>query len=155
MNLDIRCLSLESTQRLMNHHPGVGETKPFSRLATGQQQSTHACGLTDAHGADIGTHKLHGVVDCQTGAYRAAGRINTPVLAESILRKKQADLIGLARMLLVDPQWVHKARDGREAEIVQCKKCDACMSNVMQGKSVLCAAWPEGKMAAVKEKLGI
>ena len=79
----------------------------------------------------------------------AAGRINSPSLAENILSTSQADLIGLARMLLVDPEWVIKARSGREAEIIQCKKCDACMSSVMQGQSVLCAAWSKEKLTAV------
>jgi 2,4-dienoyl-CoA reductase (NADPH2) len=35
----------------------------------------------------------------------AAGRISTPARAESILQAKKADLVGLARVLWVDPQW--------------------------------------------------
>ena len=37
-----------------------------------------------------------------------AGRITGPGLAERILEEDQADLIGLARMILTDPDWVHK-----------------------------------------------
>jgi len=37
-----------------------------------------------------------------------AGRISTPLRAESILQEKKADLIGLARMLWVDPDWPKK-----------------------------------------------
>jgi NADPH2 dehydrogenase len=41
-----------------------------------------------------------------------AGRISTPARAESILKDKKADLIGLARMLWADPYWPKKAREG-------------------------------------------
>jgi NADPH2 dehydrogenase len=72
----------------------------------------------------------------------AAGRISTPAKAEAILKAKQADLIGLARMLWVDPQWVVKAREGRDQAIVKCNpKCDACMQLVMQGKPAFCPRW--------------
>ncbi|MCF8061615.1 MAG: NADH:flavin oxidoreductase [Deltaproteobacteria bacterium] len=76
----------------------------------------------------------------------AAGRISTPSLAESILEKGQADLIGLARMLWVDPDWVNKAREGRDASIVKCSpKCNACMELVMQGKPAYCPKWRKEK----------
>ena len=83
-----------------------------------------------------------------------AGRISHPGLAEEILEEDQADLIGLARVILADPDWVRKAREGREEEIIHCKtNCDACMTQVMGGRSVICAAWPKEKRSEVKEKL--
>ena len=83
-----------------------------------------------------------------------AGRITGPGLAERILEEDQADLIGLARMILTDPDWVRKAREGREQEILECRTgCDVCMSQVMGGRGVICAAWPSEKRAQVKQKL--
>jgi len=71
-----------------------------------------------------------------------AGRISTPGLAESILTAKKADLIGLARMLWVDPQWPTKAREGREKAIIKCSpKCDACLQRVMHGQPAFCPKW--------------
>lgn len=82
----------------------------------------------------------------------AAGRISTPALAESVLEKGQADLIGLARMLWVDPDWVKKARDGRDASIVKCSpKCNACMELIMQGKPALCPKWRKEKRAEYRK----
>ncbi len=82
----------------------------------------------------------------------AAGRISTPTLAESILEKGRADLIGLARMLWVDPDWVRKAREGRDAAIVKCSpKCNACMELVMQGKPAFCPKWRKEKRAEYRE----
>ncbi len=75
-----------------------------------------------------------------------AGRISTPALAESILKEKKADLIGLARMLWVDPEWARKARQGRDRSILKCSpKCDACLQLVMQGKPALCPRWKKEK----------
>jgi 2,4-dienoyl-CoA reductase (NADPH2) len=82
----------------------------------------------------------------------AAGRISTPALAESILEKGQADLIGLARMLWVDPDWVGKAREGRDASIVKCgTRCNACLELVMQGKPALCPKWRKEKRSEYRE----
>jgi NADPH2 dehydrogenase len=78
----------------------------------------------------------------------AAGRISTPMKAESILREKKADLIGLARMLWVDPEWPKKARKGRDRSIIKCSpKCDACQQMVMQGKPAYCPRWSRERRA--------
>jgi 2,4-dienoyl-CoA reductase (NADPH2) len=71
-----------------------------------------------------------------------AGRISTPARAESILRNRKADLIGLARVLWVDPEWPRKARRGQDGSIRKCSpNCDACTKLVMQGKSAFCPRW--------------
>ena len=76
----------------------------------------------------------------------AAGRISTPARAESILTQGKADLIGLARVLWVDPQWPQKARSGEDRSILYCSpKCDACMQLVMQGKPAFCPRWSKEK----------
>jgi len=82
----------------------------------------------------------------------AAGRISTPAKAESILQKKSADLIGLARMLWVDPEWPKKARRGDDRSILKCSpKCDACLQLVIQGKPAFCPKWIKEKRAAYRE----
>jgi len=86
----------------------------------------------------------------------AAGRIATPADAERILLTGQADLIGLARVLLADPEWPRKAREGRENEINPCRtNCDTCLKLVMQQKPVTCAAWNESRKKKFKELLRI
>jgi NADPH2 dehydrogenase len=78
----------------------------------------------------------------------AAGRISTPLKAESILSEKKADLIGLARMLWVDPEWPKKARKGEDRSIIKCSpKCDACFQLVMQGKPAYCPRWSKERRA--------
>jgi 2,4-dienoyl-CoA reductase (NADPH2) len=81
-----------------------------------------------------------------------AGRISTPALAESILKEKKADLIGLARMLWVDPEWPQKARQGQDRSIRKCSpKCNACLQLVMQGKPGLCPKWTKDKRERYRE----
>jgi 2,4-dienoyl-CoA reductase-like NADH-dependent reductase (Old Yellow Enzyme family) len=76
------------------------------------------------------------------------GRINDPYVAAEILAKKQADLIGLGRPLLCDPDFVKKTMEGRVSEIRRCTACCYCFDTLVQtvrGESVSlkCALNPE------------
>jgi 2,4-dienoyl-CoA reductase-like NADH-dependent reductase (Old Yellow Enzyme family)/thioredoxin reductase len=53
----------------------------------------------------------------------AVGRIVDPFQAETILEDGVADLIGMARAHLADPEFANKAREGRFGEINQCIGC--------------------------------
>jgi 2,4-dienoyl-CoA reductase (NADPH2) len=83
-----------------------------------------------------------------------AGRISTAVLAESILEEKNADLIGLARVLWADPEWPEKVKQGREDDIVHCSPdCgDTCTKLVMKKKPAFCVNWPHDKMKNWKDR---
>lgn len=48
------------------------------------------------------------------------GRITDPVLAESILEQNQADIVGMTRANIADPELPNKAREGRLGEIRPC-----------------------------------
>jgi mycofactocin system FadH/OYE family oxidoreductase 2 len=50
----------------------------------------------------------------------ATGRINDPVLAEKILANGQADMIGMVRAQICDPNFSRKAKEGRLEEIRYC-----------------------------------
>lgn len=67
-----------------------------------------------------------------------AGRIPHPRIAETIISGEQADLIGLSRPLLRDPNWVIKAKEGREKEITRCTYCNECMDRLIQDEPGLC-----------------
>jgi len=70
-----------------------------------------------------------------------SGRIVSPILAEKILQKKEADLIGLGRPLLADANWIRKAKSNEK--IVGCRNCNTCFRNVVLGESVICDRWPK------------
>jgi len=59
-----------------------------------------------------------------------AYRINDPVLAEEILSSGKADLIGMARAFLADPELPNKAKEGRLEDIRTCTACCYCLDQV-------------------------
>ncbi|MBU1154954.1 MAG: NADH:flavin oxidoreductase, partial [Proteobacteria bacterium] len=76
----------------------------------------------------------------------SAGRMQDPALAEAALAEGKADLIGLARVLLADPLWPSKAKEGRAEEIVPCEpSCSLCFSRVAKGQPIFCSQWPKEK----------
>jgi len=56
----------------------------------------------------------------------AVGRINDPLIAEEILKKGKADLVGMARPLVADPDLPDKICKGQLKEIRKCLACNAC-----------------------------
>jgi len=81
-----------------------------------------------------------------------AGRVRTPGLAREALERGQADLIGLGRPLLADPDLPRKAREGREEAIVLCAAChQGCLAELRKGQSTSCMFNPEtGREAEVR-----
>ncbi|MEA1872323.1 MAG: FAD-dependent oxidoreductase, partial [Chloroflexota bacterium] len=61
----------------------------------------------------------------------AAYRINDPVLAEHVLSQGKADLIGMARALVADPEFPNKAKEERMDEIRPCIACSRCLEEVL------------------------
>jgi 2,4-dienoyl-CoA reductase (NADPH2) len=67
----------------------------------------------------------------------AVGRLN-PELGEWILQKGKADLIGLARRLLADPELPNKVASGRLEDIAYCTACLWCFHTFAKGDPVRC-----------------
>lgn len=58
------------------------------------------------------------------------GNIRNPQVAEDILERGDADLIGMGRGLIADPEWVNKVSFGDEKEIRKCISCNiGCAGN--------------------------
>jgi 2,4-dienoyl-CoA reductase-like NADH-dependent reductase (Old Yellow Enzyme family) len=72
-----------------------------------------------------------------------AGRIVDPVQAEDILAKNQADMIGMARANICDPEMPNKAREGRVDEIRHCIGCnEGCWRRSAAILPITCALNP-------------
>jgi 2,4-dienoyl-CoA reductase-like NADH-dependent reductase (Old Yellow Enzyme family)/thioredoxin reductase len=61
------------------------------------------------------------------------GRINDPYLAAEILERGDADLIGIGRAILCDPDFVRKTAEGKTDEIRRCTACCHCFDQIMKG----------------------
>lgn len=73
-----------------------------------------------------------------------AGRINQPQTAEQVLAAGQADVIGMTRALIADPEMPNKARAGRPDDIRACIACNqACIGHFHMGYPISCIQHPE------------
>lgn len=82
----------------------------------------------------------------------AAGRIPNAEVAESLLRKGEADLVAVGRPTLCDPFWPNKSREGREREILKCVYCNRCKEADEAFQKVYCAQWARKDGRAVPPK---
>lgn len=58
------------------------------------------------------------------------GNIRSPQVAEDILARGDADLIGIGRGLIAEPEWANKVRAGRLEEVCPCISCNiGCAGN--------------------------
>jgi 2,4-dienoyl-CoA reductase-like NADH-dependent reductase (Old Yellow Enzyme family) len=122
--------------------PRIGETAyPY----TGR--SGEACMPNHKMPAGANIHLAAGI----KGALNAAGfhvpvigtgKINSSDFAESILRDGKADLIGMARAHLCDPDWTRKARAGAQSEIRACDYKNVCeLLYDQRHEKVVCKLW--------------
>jgi 2,4-dienoyl-CoA reductase-like NADH-dependent reductase (Old Yellow Enzyme family) len=73
-----------------------------------------------------------------------AGRINQPQEAEAILAAGQADMCGMTRAMIADPEMPAKAARGAVDDIRACIGCNqACIGHFHKGLPVSCIQHPE------------
>ena len=73
-----------------------------------------------------------------------AGRINQPQEAEAILAGGAADVCGMTRALICDPDMPVKAEEGRTDDIRACIACNqACIGHFHRGVPISCIQHPE------------
>lgn len=73
-----------------------------------------------------------------------AGRINQPQIAEQVLATGQADMCGMTRAMISDPEMPAKARTGQADDIRACVACNqACIGHMLNGYPISCIQRPE------------
>ncbi|MDO5501110.1 MAG: tRNA-dihydrouridine synthase, partial [Propionibacteriaceae bacterium] len=73
----------------------------------------------------------------------ACGNI-TPESGEAILARGGADMIGIGRGLIADPEIINKIKAGQAKRIRPCIRCNQlCTGNAFMGKAIGCAVNPE------------
>jgi 2,4-dienoyl-CoA reductase-like NADH-dependent reductase (Old Yellow Enzyme family) len=71
----------------------------------------------------------------------ATGGISTFEQAEAILKNGQADIVGLARQALADPDWFVKVKLGRGQEVRRCTYTNYCEALDQAHRPVTCKLW--------------
>ena len=73
-----------------------------------------------------------------------AGRINQPQIAEQVLASEQADMCGMTRAMICDPELANKSKQGRVDDIRACIGCNqACIGHFHLGFPISCIQHPE------------
>ncbi|HEX3183969.1 MAG TPA: NADH:flavin oxidoreductase [Pyrinomonadaceae bacterium] len=71
----------------------------------------------------------------------ATGGISTFAQAEQILHSGQADIVGMARQALADPDWFVKVKLGRGSEVRRCTYTNYCEALDQAHRPVTCKLW--------------
>jgi 2,4-dienoyl-CoA reductase-like NADH-dependent reductase (Old Yellow Enzyme family) len=71
----------------------------------------------------------------------AAGGITTFEQAEEILQRGDADIVGMARQALADPDWFVKVKEGRGGEVRRCNYTNYCEALDQAHRAVTCKLW--------------
>lgn len=79
----------------------------------------------------------------------ASSRIRTPDEAETLLANGTADLIGLTRALVSDPDWPAKAVRGDARAIRECIYCNVCWHAISNGSPIACVQNPHAGREAM------
>lgn len=94
----------------------------------------------------------------------AAGRITDPEMAEAILKRGDADMVGMTRAQISDPELVAKLKSGRAADIRPCIGANLCIAQAMASKPIRCihnpmtgreAAWSAAHEASPPRRVAI
>jgi mycofactocin system FadH/OYE family oxidoreductase 2 len=73
----------------------------------------------------------------------APGRLGTPQEAEQVLADGQADMVGVARALIADPEWLLKVQQGRAEDIRHCTYTNQqCLAHIFRGLPIGCIQNP-------------
>lgn len=106
---------------------------------TGGWHETTVPQITMAAPRGAFTYLARGIREAVSVPVIACNRINDPLLAEEILVNDIADLVGMARAMIADPELVVKTAAGRFGEIRKCIGCNqGCLDAVFTMKPVGC-----------------
>ncbi len=78
-----------------------------------------------------------------------AGRVNTPEVGEEMIAGGFADVVGMTRAGIADPEFANKAQSGRATEIRRCIGCNRCIGQSIRNdapdafKKPVCSVNPE------------
>jgi len=136
----------------------AGPTLAEAQVMAGWLEEAGVCGFHVAlanHGGigetipAMGTQPFGCFVDLAAGIKRvsrvpvtAVGRILQPQFAARVVESGQADLVGIGRGLIADPEWPRKVQRGQLGELRLCIMCNHCASSLMTQHPLRCTVNP-------------
>ena len=130
------CAALDGDGRLDYFNVTAGSSASLG----GSVHITPPMGLSAGYVAPYGA----AVRERVTRPIIVTGRINQPQVAEQILAAGQADLCGMTRALICDPEMPNKAAADRLDDIRACIACNqSCIGRAHKGLGISCLQHPE------------
>jgi mycofactocin system FadH/OYE family oxidoreductase 2 len=127
--------SLEATGRV--HYLSVIAGTNLDRF----QRVAHWPATPAPHGLFV--HLAEGIKSVVRIPVFAVGRVTDPAHAERILAAGSADMVGMTRAHIADPQIVNKLRQDRPSDIRPCVGANVCIRNNLEGLPLRCIHNPE------------
>lgn len=135
-------IDLAEAQRIVAHLAAVAPVD-YIAVSQGNFSPSLYTHVPDARFADVPFRELHrGVREVAAGIpVMALGKVQGVAAAEEILRAGDADLVGLARPFVADPDLVAKAARGEQAR--PCTWCNACWHLIHTLRPIGCFYAPD------------
>jgi 2,4-dienoyl-CoA reductase-like NADH-dependent reductase (Old Yellow Enzyme family)/thioredoxin reductase len=112
-------------------------------VSGGMLESAHMITQPMAVARGCHVHLAEAMKQTVTVPVIAVGRINTPVLAEEIVREGKSDLVAMGRALIADPGLPRKAAEGKLGDICPCVGCNqGCLGRGHRHLDISCLANP-------------
>ena len=135
-------ISLNEAKEVARRFESTGRVD-FINLSVGTYYNLQlACGSMHCDQA-FTVHLSQGIKEAVRIPVFSHNRIQTPYLAEEILREGKADVIGMVRPLICDPELPNRAKEGRAEEVFLCVSDNqGCVGRVNQAKTIGCIQNP-------------
>ena len=153
-DMDADGLTGDETVAICRALDGLGEVDYFSvMLGAGSSYQSNSFAISDmAVEAGLVLPYAAAVKAAVSTPVLVTERINRPAEAERIIAEGQADLCGMTRAQICDPELANKAREGRDDDIRVCIACNqACIAHGGKGVPVSCIQHPESGRELVYE----
>ena len=153
--LGLRISIGEKTEKGMNRDESLNVTKrlqdagliDYASITIGSSGSSLANNFvipTMAKPAGFMSTEIGDVKAQLTLPVMLAGRFNQPHDAERSIADGEADMIGMTRAQICDPELANKVTEGRVDDIRACIACNqACMGHIYHGAGISCIQHPE------------
>jgi len=145
-------LTLDDTKEIARHFEASGKLDFFD-LSVATFYNLYLVGATMHTPLGYTIPLANGIKEAVDLPVFCTGRINDPVMAERVLADGQADMIGMVRAQICDPEMANKAKQGRLEEIRYCVADNqGCYGRVGLNKPIGCIQNP---IIGCEKELGI
>ncbi len=137
-----RAITLDDSKEMARRFEKNGQID-FINTSFATYYNLHLVHASMHHPPASMVHLSQGIKEVARVPVFANNRINTPQMAEEILAGGKADMIGMVRPLICDPEFAKKAKEERPEDIFICVADNqGCVGRVNQHKVIGCIQNP-------------